>query len=96
MSNAATIVIIQSYASWQHSFSKCNKLFQKYWYKVIDFLKSVLNIKTFIIRMLVDSGKFSPTAISELGLWRSENSHRHYYKISKKLRYDSAHVIANI
>ena len=46
--------------------------------------------------MLVDSGKFSPTAISELGLWRSENSHRHYYKISKKLRYDSAHVIANI
>ena len=63
---------------------------------MIDFLKSVLNIKTFIIRMLVDSGEFSPTAISELGLWKSENSHRHYYKISKKLRYDSAHVIANI
>ena len=36
MSNAATIVIIQSYASWQHSFSKCNKLFQKYWCKLHD------------------------------------------------------------
>ena len=46
--------------------------------------------------MLVDSNKFSPTAISELGLWKSENSHRNYYKISKQLRYDSVRVIANI
>ena len=46
--------------------------------------------------MLVDSNKFSLTAIGELGLWKSENSHRHYHKISKKLRYDSVQTIANI
>ena len=36
----------------------------------------------------------SPQAISELGLWKSEFSHRNYYKISKDLRVKSAGIIS--
>lgn len=49
-----------------------------------------------IFRLLVDSGKFSPQANSEIGLWRSEFSHRNYYKVSAKLGRKSALVISNI
>ena len=46
-----------------------------------------------LYRKLVDSEEFSPEAISELGLWRSTDSHRHYYRISTTIRHKSANVI---
>ena len=47
-------------------------------------------------RRLVDSEEFSPEAISEIGLWKSTDSHRNYYKISTTIRRKSSNVIVAI
>jgi len=44
----------------------------------------------------VDSDQFSPEAISEIGLWKSVDSHRNYYKISTTIRKKSADIIATV
>ena len=38
----------------------------------------------------------TPQAIAELGLWASEFSHRHYYKVSQELRLKSAKIISSL
>ena len=50
----------------------------------------------FLYKKLVDSEQFATEAISELGLWKSTDSHRHYYKISTTIRHKSANVIAAV
>ena len=49
-----------------------------------------------LYRKLVDSEEFSPEAISELGLWKSVDSHRNYYRISTTIRNRAANVIAAV
>ena len=49
-----------------------------------------------LYRKLVDSEEFSPEAISELGLWKSVDSHRNYYRISTTIRNKAANVIAAV
>ena len=46
-----------------------------------------------LFRRLVDSELLSPEAITEIGLWKSVDSHRNYYKISNTIRVRSANVI---
>ena len=50
----------------------------------------------YLDRKLVDSEEFSPEAISELGLWKSVDSHRNYYRISTTIRNKAANVIAAV
>ena len=38
----------------------------------------------------------SPEAITEIGLWKSVDSHRNYYKVSTTIRIKAANVIADI
>ena len=45
---------------------------------------------------MVDSNEMTPQAIAEIGLWESEFSHRHYYKVSKSLRVKSAEIILGV
>ena len=53
-------------------------------------------IKIHNFRKLVDSEELSPEAITEIGLWKSVDSHRNYYKISKTIRVKSARIISSI
>ena len=47
-------------------------------------------------RKLVDSEDFTPEAITEIGHWKSVDSHRNYYKVSTKIRVKSARIISSI
>ena len=69
---------------------------QSSWHKVHTGIYIVKYIYFRLCRKLVDSEEFSPEAISELGLWRSTDSHRHYYRISTTIRHKSANVIAAV
>ena len=65
-------------------------------YKVRANIVKVRIVKTRIFRKLVDSEELSPEAITEIGLWKSVDSHRNYYKISKMIRVKSARIISSI
>ena len=61
-----------------------------------DNIVKVHVVKTFIFRKLVDSEELFPEAITEIGLRKSVDSHRNYYKISTKIRVKSARIISSI
>ena len=58
-------------------------------------LSLYVNIHVIYYRKLVDSEQFSPEAITEIGLWKSNDSHRNYYKISTTIRRKSSNVIVD-
>ena len=63
------------------------------------YLSIILELAMIIIikfRMLVDSELYTPEAVSEIGLWKSVDSHRNYYKISRTIRKKAANTIAGI
>ena len=61
----------------------------------IHNLSLYVNIHVIHYRKLVDSEEFSPEAITEIGLWKSNDSHRNYYKISSTIRRKSSNVIVD-